>query len=108
MPTYNKLVRDKIPQIIESKGKQCRARILDEAQYLTELKLKLREETEEYNQASDSTSALEELADILEVVHALASAHGADWDQLEALRIQIAEARGGFKDRVCLIDVDEA
>lgn len=108
MPTYNKLVRDKIPQVIESNGLGCRMRILDEADYKRELITKLREEAEEYFQAGDDKQALEELADMLEVMRALATVHGADPERLEAIRVQKAEARGGFEKRVYLIDVDDA
>ncbi|WP_127532982.1 nucleoside triphosphate pyrophosphohydrolase [Paenibacillus kobensis] len=107
MLVYNKLVRDRIPQIIEAKGKTGRTRILDEVEYHTQLKLKLSEETTEYLRAENTEEALEELSDILEVVRALAAAHGASWEELEALREQKAEKRGGFEERVFLIDVDE-
>ena len=59
-------------------------------------------------QAEDKQEALDELADMLEVIRALAALHGASWEQLEAIRVNKAEARGGFEDRVYLIDVDEA
>jgi predicted house-cleaning noncanonical NTP pyrophosphatase (MazG superfamily) len=45
---------------------------------------------------------------MLEIMRALAEVHGADWEQLEAIRAKKEEARGGFKDRVYLIDVDDA
>lgn len=108
MPVYNKLVRDKIPQIIEANGKVCRTRILSDGEYKKELQTKLQEEADEYFQAKNSQEALEEMADMLEVIRVLASAHGANWEKLEAIRVQKAEARGGFEDRVYLIDVDEA
>lgn len=107
MPVYNKLVRDLIPQVIKANGKECRTRILDEEAYKKELVIKLKEESEEYFSAQGSEEALEELADMLEVIRALASVHGAAWEQLEALREKKAAARGGFQDRVYLIDVDD-
>ena len=108
MPIYNKLVRDKIPQVIEATGKAYRTRILSADEYRIELQTKLREEAEEYFMAKDSQEALEEMADMLEVIRALAVAHGQSWEQLEAIRVKKAEARGGFEERVYLIDVDEA
>lgn len=107
MPVYNKLVRDRIPQMIEANGKSLHTRILRTEEYKTELQAKLREEAEEYLQAKDNLEALEEMADMLEVIRALAEVHGANWEQLEAIRVKKAEARGGFKDRVYLIDVDD-
>lgn len=107
MPTYNKLVRDRIPEIIRATGKQCRTTLLNEDDYRRELLTKLREESQEYFAAQGSEDSLEELADILEVIKALAAVHGATWEQLDALREEKAKARGGFRDRVYLIDVDE-
>jgi predicted house-cleaning noncanonical NTP pyrophosphatase (MazG superfamily) len=108
MPTYNKLVRDKIPEIIQSTGKSFRTRTLSLEEYLNELNSKLREESEEYHLANNDQAALEELADMLEVIRAIAEARGASWQELEDTRVQKAEARGGFRDRVFLIDVDDA
>ncbi|WP_058302945.1 nucleoside triphosphate pyrophosphohydrolase [Gorillibacterium timonense] len=105
MPTYNKLVRDRIPQIIEESGSSPRTRILSDDEYGQHLQIKLREETEEYFSAATSQEALEEMADMLEVMRALAVRHGASWGQLEAIRAKKAEARGGFEERVYLIDV---
>lgn len=107
MPVYNKLVRDLIPQVIKSTGKECRTRILDEEEYKKELVIKLKEESEEYFSAKGPEEALEELADMLEIIRALATVHGATWEQLEALRRKKAEARGGFQERVYLIDVND-
>ncbi|OXM13936.1 nucleoside triphosphate pyrophosphohydrolase [Paenibacillus herberti] len=107
MPTYNKLVRDLIPNIIQSTGKEFRTRILDEQEYTVELNRKLKEESDEYFAVKNSEEALEELTDMLEVIRAMAAAHGASWEQIEALREKKAETRGGFRERVYLIDVDD-
>lgn len=107
MPVYNKLVRDLIPQVIKANGKECRTRILDEEEYEKELVIKLKEESEEYFSAQGPKESLEELADMLEIIRALATVHGATWEQLEALREKKAEARGGFQKQVYLIDVDD-
>lgn len=107
MPVYNKLIRDHIPQIIATNGKESHTRILEEEEYARELVIKLKEESEEYFSAQNSQESLEELADMLEVIRALAVVHGASWVRLEALREKKAEARGGFQDRMYLIDVSE-
>ncbi|MNF04495.1 hypothetical protein D3C80_2040220 [compost metagenome] len=60
----------------------------------------------EYFGAEDPKDSLAELADLLEVIRALAAVHGATWEQLEALREGKAAARGGFRERVYLMDVD--
>ncbi|SDX97109.1 nucleoside triphosphate pyrophosphohydrolase [Paenibacillus sp. CF384] len=108
MPTYNKLVRDRIPEIIANNGKTCTTRILDEAAYHEELRLKLSEELREYMEAEDNKSALEELADILELLHALSSVHGFNAAQLETIRAEKSAQRGGFNERIYLEAVQEA
>ncbi|MDI4647880.1 nucleoside triphosphate pyrophosphohydrolase [Cohnella hashimotonis] len=108
MPVYNKLVRDRIPQVLEAKSLAYRTRILDEEEYIKELVTKLKEESAEYFAAQNPKDSLEELADILEIIRALATVHGASWEELEAIRERKAEARGGFHERVYLIDVDDA
>ena len=103
MKIYNKLVRDKIPEIIEASGKPCATRCLESAEYAGFLKKKLEEEVAEYLK----DGGIEELADILEVVRALAALEGADAAALEAARARKAEARGGFERRILLENVDD-
>jgi len=107
MPVYNKLVRDKIPQIIEAAGKTFTTRTLDEEEYRRELRQKAFEELEEYMNAKDDAAALEELADLLEIVHALAECHGANIEKVEAIRAEKAEKRGGFREKIFLIEVHD-
>ncbi|GLX65727.1 nucleoside triphosphate pyrophosphohydrolase [Paenibacillus glycanilyticus] len=107
MPVYNKLVRDLIPQVIESNGKEYRTRILEDDEYTYELRNKFKEEAEEYFSAQSSEESLEELADLLEVIRALAATHGFSWEQLEEIRQKKAATRGGFQEKIFLIDVSE-
>ncbi|WP_138418214.1 nucleoside triphosphate pyrophosphohydrolase [Aquibacillus sediminis] len=107
MPEYNKLVRDLIPQIIEKTGKKFETKILDEQDYLTALGAKLGEEVEEYFAADNAEDRLEELADVLEVVHALAHKDGTTMEEVEKVRQQKAEKRGGFKDKILLVEVED-
>lgn len=99
---YHKLVRDKIPEIIESDGKKCVTRVLSQEEYLKELRRKLDEEVREYHESGDH----EELADILEVVYALAAATGCDEESLNAIRREKAQKRGGFSKRILLETVE--
>jgi predicted house-cleaning noncanonical NTP pyrophosphatase (MazG superfamily) len=92
-----KLVRDKIPQIIRAKGLEPLVRVADAEEYRTSLRAKLREEVEEFLASDDDP---EELADILEVLYALAEHGGTDRQQLEKLRAAKVEERGGFADRI--------
>ncbi|ACJ33544.1 nucleoside triphosphate pyrophosphohydrolase [Anoxybacillus flavithermus] len=107
MPVYNKLVRDLIPKIIEEAGKSFTTRTLSDEEYRQELRKKAFEELEEYMNASDDVSAVEELADLLEIIHALAECHGATMEQVEAIRASKAEQRGGFKEKIFLIEVHD-
>lgn len=99
---HEKLVRDRIPEIIEAAGKTCRTRTLTEAEYITALDAKLNEELAEY-QADHS---MEELADLLEVMMAVTAARGHDFAEVEAIRCAKAEKRGGFAQRIWLETVE--
>ena len=101
---YDKLVRDRIPEIIRLRGGRPIFRTADEAEYWLKLKEKLREEVEEFASAGSEAEAKEELADVLEVVRAIAD-HLRCHGEVEALRIKKAEERGAFKERIIL---DEA
>ncbi|MEK5429219.1 nucleoside triphosphate pyrophosphohydrolase [Cytobacillus sp. FSL R7-0680] len=107
MPTYNKLVRDRIPDIIQKSGKLYNTRILSHSEYTMALKRKLQEEVNEYLQARHLKDQGEELADILEVVYALSEAQQMSADELDAIRRTKAQQRGRFESRVLLIDVQE-
>lgn len=98
MKVYNKLVRDKIPEIIEADGKTSKTRILSDEEYITSLEAKLNEEVSEYQKDNN----LEEMADILEVLQAICVARGYSLVELEALRAKKASERGGFADRIFL------
>ncbi|MGG3842215.1 nucleoside triphosphate pyrophosphohydrolase [Anoxybacillus kestanbolensis] len=107
MPVYNKLVRDLIPKVIEEAGKTFTTRTLSDEEYRQELRKKAFEELEEYMNASDDVTAVEELADLLEIIHALAACHGTTIEQVEAVRASKAEQRGGFKEKIFLIEVHD-
>lgn len=104
MATFKKLVRDNIPTIIEENGEIPVVRTLDDAEYRTELQRKLMEEVAEY--ISDETP--DELADVMEVVYALGALHQLTPADLEKLRVEKAEKRGGFTKRIYLESVEEA
>ncbi len=99
---YNKLVRDKIPEIIEASGKNCVTEILTDEQYLQMLDAKLDEELAEYHQEQN----LEELADLLEVIYVCAVAHGHSVAELEKVRADRAAKRGGFIKRILVKEVN--
>lgn len=96
MESYNKLVRDKIPEILDGKGVLYEKRIASEGEYKTELIKKLGEETEEFLKDGDT----EELADVMEVIEALKKL--PDYENAEELRRKKLEERGGFEQKIIL------
>ncbi|AGK53636.1 nucleoside triphosphate pyrophosphohydrolase [Bacillus sp. 1NLA3E] len=107
MPIHNKLVRDRIPEIIKNDGKKFSTRILNNDEYTKELKKKSFEELEEYMNTENTEDAIEELADVLEIIHALAEYHGVSIERVEEARKKKAEKRGGFKEKIFLIEVED-
>lgn len=101
--TYNKLVRDRIPEIIEASGKACVTEILSNEGYLKMLDKKLDEELTEYHKDQN----IEELADLLEVIRACAVARGYSVEELEQVRAEKVIKRGGFEKKILLKEVTE-
>jgi predicted house-cleaning noncanonical NTP pyrophosphatase (MazG superfamily) len=100
---YNKLVRDHIPQIIEETGGKAEIRILTDEEYRIFLEKKLDEEVGEYHREQNA----EELADILEVVYAMAASIGCTKEELNDVYRKKHEARGGFEKRILLISSEK-
>lgn len=100
--TYNKLVRDLIPNIIKESGKICTYTVLSDNDYLTMLDAKLNEELAEYQESK----SIEELADLLEVIRAVAIARGSSYEEVENIRKDKALKRGGFEKRFLLTEVE--
>jgi predicted house-cleaning noncanonical NTP pyrophosphatase (MazG superfamily) len=96
MPVYNKLVRDYIPQIIEQAGKVPELKVLDQASYTEELKLKLLEEANELRTAKKKAEIVEEAADLTEVLFKMLKNQGITYDEVEQVRQQKKLERGGF------------
>lgn len=98
MRVYNKLVRDKIPQIIEGNNEVCKTRTLNDEEYLLELNKKLKEELDEYLASGE----IEELADMAEVLRAILVAKGCSYDTFECIRLEKARKRGAFDKKIFL------
>ena len=99
---YNKVVRDKIPEIIAESGKKSNIKQLDDTSFLAELEKKLIEEVNEYSESKD----VEELADLLEVIYRISELRGVNSDELEKIRRDKAEKRGKFASNLFLIDTE--
>jgi predicted house-cleaning noncanonical NTP pyrophosphatase (MazG superfamily) len=102
--SYQKLVRDRIPEIIESSGNNCVTEILSDEDYLKMLDAKLDEELAEYH----ADQNIEELADLMEVIRACAVARGYTIEELERVRSDKAAKRGGFEKKILLKEVWES
>lgn len=95
---YNKLVRDRIPEIIRKKGDVAITHIADEAEYWQKLKEKLLEEVQEFQKDSN----VEELADVLEIIDAIIDFKKFDREEVQRIKSKKAEERGAFKERIIL------
>ena len=98
---YDKLVRDKIPEIIMKSGKACSTEVLDDEKYVELLDQKLFEEMLEYHQ----DKSIEELADIVEVIYAIVKSRGLSVEEFEKIRVSKADERGGFEQKILLKSV---
>ena len=98
MKVYNKLVRDRIPEIILKDNELPSTRILSDEEYIQELNKKLQEEVNEYLEAEN----IEEMVDILEVIRAILEHKGVTYEEIEEKRIKKANKRGAFKEKIYL------
>ena len=98
---YNKLVRDNIPEIIVAQGDIPVTKTLNDAEYFQALNLKLQEEVAEYF----AGFCIEEIADVLEVIHAIIEHKGISFDEIEQIRKNKKDERGSFYKRINLIEV---
>lgn len=103
MKKYDKLIRDKIPEIIKEDDKEFEIDIMDDQEYKEYLQDKLLEEAEEYVESDE----IEELADVLEVIKSIAEYEGVKFETIEEIRKKKAERRGRFKEKIRLLKVKE-
>jgi len=105
MKINNKLIRDKIPEIMEKNGKTFELRILNDNEYREMLNKKLHEELQEFDEANDSEQ-LAELADMVEVIYAIVESKGVSIEEFEQVRLSKKKDRGGFAQKLFLISVE--
>ena len=102
MKIYNKLVRDKITDIIEADERIAKYRILDDNEYRQELDKKLQEEVKEYLEDNN----IEELADIVEVIYGILNYMDVSIKEFEKIRINKQEKRGAFEKKIYLEEAE--
>ena len=98
MKTFNKLIRDKIPEIIEEAGNDYEVEILNDEDYFKYLNIKLKEELDEYLENNE----IMELADLVEIVYAILDYKGISREEFEEMRKEKQEERGGFEKKLFL------
>lgn len=105
----NKLIRDHIPVQMLAKGITMHNRIMDKEEFIQKLKDKLLEECQEVNQSHTSEELIEELADVMEVIHTLSNTLELPIEQVEAKRIEKRKQKGGFEGKIFnhYVDIDE-
>lgn len=102
--TYNKLVRDKIPENIDrEQGRKCKYRILDDIEYLKELNRKVLEEANEFIEEN----SIEELGDLIEVINAIMKLKGYNMKEVEEVMKSKEYKKGAFNNKIFLEYVDE-
>ncbi len=100
---FGKIVRDRIPEIIEQSGSRAVTRIPGKEEIIGGLEVKLTEELTEYLE----DHSLEEMADLLEVMHGILHHRGVSWEELERIRLEKKEKRGGFEQGIWLIATEK-
>lgn len=101
---YNKLIRDKIPEILKNKNIDFITHVASDEEYWNKLKEKLQEEVDEFIKDNNS----EELADILEVIYAICDYQNVSKTELEKIREEKAEKRGVFKNKIILDETTDS
>lgn len=104
---HNKLVRDKIPDIIRNSGNDCKTTTLSNLDYIEALRQKLVEEAKEVAIAKPEELA-QELADVMEVIDALLAATGIEPEKVKEIQTEKRSRRGGFDNRIKLLWTEKA
>lgn len=106
LKTYNKLIRDRIPEIIAAKGEKAVTRILDDEEFAKALAAKLVEEAQETEKAiGDRAELTKEIGDVMEVIDAMVSHFGLNREEIERVKAKRLAERGGFEKKIFLESV---
>lgn len=100
---YNKLVRDKIPEVIQKSGKTCETKVIDGEALKEALVAKLKEEVAEFEEAH----SMEEMADILEVLEGICKFHHWDMEEVLKVKSEKRDKRGGFEQGIMLLETND-
>jgi predicted house-cleaning noncanonical NTP pyrophosphatase (MazG superfamily) len=102
---YPKLVRDKIPEIVEGRtGEKVKTRIMEDEEYRKYLLKKVEEEAHELTDAKNKEYIVEELSDLMELIDTIIEFNGLDMKTVREVQKEKAEKRGGFKGRILMLE----
>lgn len=104
---FNKLVRDRIPEIIAKNGGNPTVKTLNDEEYETAIFEKLKEECAEVVATENNDDLTEELADLFEVINAILKTKNITFDEIEKVRLSKKEKRGGFDKKIFLISSEK-
>jgi len=107
MKKYNKLIRDKIPEVIEDSGKSYKIRKLDDREYLEKVKEKIIEETNELVESKSRVDIINEIADVYEIIEALMDIKKITPSEVSKVKENKKVSRGAFDKKLLLIEVDD-
>lgn len=107
MPVYNKLIRDKILDLLIEEKLDYISKVLDDKEYEMAIKAKFHEEINEFEKAETSEGIVSELADILELVHAAVKLQNTTFEELDEIRLQKKKSHGSFEKKLFLIEVKD-
>ena len=100
---YNKLIRDRIPEITAASGWKSQTRVLKAEEFIIALKNKILEEAKELNEGTDDENLIEELADIQEIIDAILIEKKIKIVEFGKIQKEKRLKRGGFKEKLFLI-----
>lgn len=105
----DKLIRDKLPEIMQSEGTKAVIKVMENDEYIQRLKDKLFEESTEVSLACNDAETIAELADLLEVIMALAKANNIDFEKVELARLEKRAQKGGFDAKIyaAFVEIEE-
>jgi len=99
---HSKLVRDRIPEIIQAAGQEYAVEVMTEPEFQRALRNKLVEEAQEAA-AADSESLIQELADLYEVLDTLMAAQHISRENVLREQEKRRIERGGFAEQLRLV-----
>ena len=104
---YNKLIRDRIPEIIKKDGWIPKTRLLNNREFLKELKKKILEEARELNKGQKEKDLINELVDIQEIIDAILIEKKIKFKEFRKIQSQKRKKRGGFEKKLFLVKTIE-